>query len=464
MAQPITGTRIRQKRKEMGVSQAALARKLEISASYLNLIEWNKRPIAGALLVRAAHTLNVGVQDLEGFGERRLQDDLHEIAQLETVAHLGVERDRVGELLGRFPGWSRALAALARSEQRATARAQMLSDRLTNDPFLGETVHRMLTQIASIRSASEILSAYDDIPAERRARFTEMINGESQTLSTVAEALAAYLDTADDQDRPLTPVDETERFFEANQNRFPEIEAAASDLGYLLSDYRPVSRLQRAEELAGTHLLKLIVEIVSSAPQIETGAARELAIRNLNQYAARCLLMPLASFTERAREARYDLEALAETFSTNIELVCQRLTALTPDDRVPRFGYFRANAAGTIIEMLGLDGLSVPRYAAACPLWALYRAQQSPDAIVRQRTIFPNGTRIVFLARARLAGPSGFGKPRHYLTDMLALTEEDAAHTVYAPDAATPLEEVGPSCRLCPRRNCAHRVEDPLSD
>ena len=57
--------------------------------------------------------------------------------------------------------------------------------------------------------------AYEDIPPERRARFTEMINGESQTLSTVAEALAAYLDTTHDQDRPLTPVDETERFFEA---------------------------------------------------------------------------------------------------------------------------------------------------------------------------------------------------------------------------------------------------------
>ena len=40
----------------------------------------------------------------------------------------------------------------------------------------------------------------------------------------------------------------------------------------------------------------------------------------------------------------------------------------------------------------------------------------------------------VFLARARLQGPSGFGRPRHYLTDMLAVSEQDAEFTVYSPD------------------------------
>ena len=55
-----------------------------------------------------------------------------------------------------------------------------------------------------------------------------------------------------------------------------------------------------------------------------------------------------------------------------------------------------ANAAGSIIEMRGLPGLAAPRYAAACPLWALYRAQQTPGAVVRQRAVFPNGGRFVF--------------------------------------------------------------------
>ena len=104
-----------------------------------------------------------------------------------------------------------------------------------------------------------------------------------------------------------------------------------------------------------------------------------------------------------------------------------------------------------------------PRHASACPLWVLYRAQQSPEAVIRQRALFPTGERFVFLARAHNTGPTGFGRPRHYLTDMLALSEADARLTVYAPDPGTPVEEVGPTCRVCSRLTCPHRVEDPLA-
>ncbi len=126
-------------------------------------------------------------------------------------------------------------------------------------------------------------------------------------------------------------------------------------------------------------------------------------------------------------------------------------------------GYFRSNAAGAIIEMHSLPGLVAPRYASACPLWVLYRAQQSPEAEICQRALFPSGARFVFLARARNIGVTGFGRPRHFLTDMLAITEADARLTVYAPDTRVPVEEVGSACRICARRACLHRVEDPLA-
>ena len=59
MVSDIPGTRIRQYRRDMGVTQAALARKVGISPSYLNLIEWNKRPIAGTLLRKIAEALDL---------------------------------------------------------------------------------------------------------------------------------------------------------------------------------------------------------------------------------------------------------------------------------------------------------------------------------------------------------------------------------------------------------------------
>ena len=464
MDRSILGTRIRQRRRELGITQVELAGRIGISASYLNLIELNKRRIAGGLLRRTAESLHLELDDLDGAAERRLLETLTEIAHLPSLGTLGIEDNRTGELIGRFPGWAKGLAALARSEREATALAQTLTDRLSNDPFLGETVHRMLTRIAAIRSAAEILSEFPDAPAERRDRFHRILFEESRALSDVGEALAAYLDKADEPDRALTPLDEVEALFEARENHFQEIEAAAGALAQQLTDPHPVSRRDAARALSEDRLADLIDAVVARQPQIKTAAARERARRALAGYAAGAILMPMAAFKDRAAALRFDIEALAGAFSVAVEAVCHRLTALPRADDIPRFGYYRANAAGTIIEMLGLDGLAVPRYAAACPLWVLYCAQQAPETVVRQRALFPSGARFVFVARARNSSATGFGQPRHYLTDMLAMTEADAQRTVYAPDASVLVEEVGPSCRLCPRRTCRHRVEDPLAE
>ena len=458
----ILGARIRQRRREIGVTQSELARRIGISASYLNLIEWNKRRIAGTLLRKTPEALALPLDELDGSSERRVAETLMEVAHLPSLDGMGVEDERIGELIGRFPGWARGVSALARLERTSAARAQILSERLSNDPFLGETVHRMLTRIAAIRSAAEILTEFSDIPAERRDRFTQIIREESGALSDVGEALATYLDKAEDMDRVLTPLDEVEALFEIRNNRFDELEAASSALTAHLTDARPISRRSQARALVDEHMGEVIEDLIVGETRIVTAAARARTRLALTDYATGAILMPMESFAGRAAELGYDIEGLAEAFTAEAEAVCRRLTALSGEG-VPRFGYLRANAAGTIIEMIGLEGLAVPRYAAACPLWVLYRAQQSPEAVIRQRTLFPSGARFVFVARARLAGPIGFGKPRHYLTDMLVMSEEDAARTVYAPDPSTFVEEVGPSCRLCPRRTCSHRVEDPLS-
>ena len=149
----ILGARIRQRRREVGVTQADLARRVGISASYLNLIEWNKRRIAGTLLRKIAEALELSLDELDGAAEKRLAESLNEVAHLPSLRALGIEQRGIDEFIGRFPGWARGVAALARAERDATKRAQALSDRLSNDPFLSETVHRMLTRISAIRSA-----------------------------------------------------------------------------------------------------------------------------------------------------------------------------------------------------------------------------------------------------------------------------------------------------------------------
>jgi predicted transcriptional regulator/DNA-binding XRE family transcriptional regulator len=463
MHRDILGTRIRERRRAVGVTQADLARRIGISASYLNLIERNKRRIAGPLLRRVAESLELRLEELDGAAERRLLETQTELAHLPDLKALGAEGESAGDLIGRYPGWARALAARARSERESANAARALADRLTHDPFLGETVHRMLTRIASVRSAAEILAEFPDIPAEQRDRFHSILHEESRSLSDVGEALAAYFDKVGETDRSLTPLDEVEALFEVRANRFEEVEEAAEGLADQVMQSAPAPRRAEAHEIASMHLGPLIDSLIAGQPEVETAPARARARVALLDYAAGAILAPMRQFERRALEFRYDFEGLANAFGLEIETVCHRLTALPKAVGVPRFGYFRANAAGTVVALRGLEGLGAPRYASACPLWVLYRAQQSPEAVLRQRAVFPSGARFVFLARARNTGLTGFGKPRHYLTDMLAITEEDARLTVYAPESGVPVEEVGPACRLCPRRTCLHRVEDPLA-
>lgn len=464
MLSSILGTRIRQRRRELGTTQADLANKVGISASYLNLIEWNKRRIAGPLLGKIAAALDISLSELDDVSERRLSITLGEIAHLPAMTGLGVEEPRINELIGRFPGWARGLAALARSEREATERAYTLSDRLTNDPFLGETIHRMLTRIAAIRSVSEIIRDYPDIPQDRRDQFDQIIFEEGRALSGVGESLAVYLDKADESEKVFTPVDEVESMFEAHANHFADIEKGSEDLLSQISEQRRGLRRAAAHDLAVKNLGTRIDEFVASQPQIETSAGKARARDMLIGYAEAAILLPLQEFSEIAAKTRYDIEALGEHFTCDMDVICQRLSALPDAVDIPTFGYFRANAAGTIIRMHGLERLPVPRYAAACPLWVLFRAQQSPDIMFRQRAIFPSGARFVFVAKAFNQGKIEYGNPRHYVTDMIAISEEDAFDTVYAPDDDTRIEEVGPSCRLCPRTTCLHRVIDPLTN
>ena len=58
---------------------SALAGKLGISASYLNLIEHEQRPVTASLLIKLTETLKVDLAALSGSQERQLEAGLREV-------------------------------------------------------------------------------------------------------------------------------------------------------------------------------------------------------------------------------------------------------------------------------------------------------------------------------------------------------------------------------------------------
>ena len=162
----LTGWKIAALRKERGVSQAELARRAGLSAPYLNLIERNKRPASAALLDRIAAGLDVERELLDGAAERRLAEDVSEIAADPMLA-AGSGPPGADEFVGRYPDWATLIRRLYRAYRDQQQSVLALADRLNHDPFLGESIHRVLTHVTSVRSAAEILGEAAQKPADQ---------------------------------------------------------------------------------------------------------------------------------------------------------------------------------------------------------------------------------------------------------------------------------------------------------
>ena len=94
----LTGSRIRERRAMAGMRQADLARQVGISASYLNLIEHNRRRIGGKLLVDIATELGVEPSLLSEGAEAALISTLREAAA--DASNVQPELDRIDEFAG----------------------------------------------------------------------------------------------------------------------------------------------------------------------------------------------------------------------------------------------------------------------------------------------------------------------------------------------------------------------------
>ncbi|HRQ83440.1 MAG TPA: helix-turn-helix transcriptional regulator, partial [Azospirillaceae bacterium] len=117
MRKAYMGVRLQRLREERGMTQAALARALDVSASYLNQLERNQRPLTVPLLLRLNAVFNIDVQLFSEDEEARLIVDLRE-ALTDAGADVGVggavSMAELRELANAMPAVGRALVSLHR--------------------------------------------------------------------------------------------------------------------------------------------------------------------------------------------------------------------------------------------------------------------------------------------------------------------------------------------------------------
>ncbi len=115
MARPLIGRTVRRLRSERGLTQQALAVRLGISASYLNLIEHDQRAVTASLLIKLTEVLGVELAALSGTAERQLESGLREVLSDPMLGLDEVPEAEVATLAASAPNASRAMLALYRA-------------------------------------------------------------------------------------------------------------------------------------------------------------------------------------------------------------------------------------------------------------------------------------------------------------------------------------------------------------
>jgi predicted transcriptional regulator/DNA-binding XRE family transcriptional regulator len=439
------GARLKRLRRERGMNQAAMAAELGISASYLNHLERNQRPVTAPVLLRLAEAFDIDLKAFAAEGSDAAgAEQLAEIFADPMLADLGVARFELVELADNAPAAADAIVRLytaVRELQRQPA------DEAGADPRV------LITPETWVR---------DYIQAQRN-HFPELEEG-AETLGSalgdplsIAEALRRRLKEAwGVESRVVDPemLDDVSQHYDPQRRTFM--------LSTLL---RPENRtFGLAYQLALLEFAPLIDRMLDGARPPDLGSRRLLHMSFAN-YAASAIMMPYGKFLRAAEEHRYALDRLCGQFGANIEQISHRITTLGRSGaRGVPFFMLRVDPAGNISKRYAGESFPFSHFGGTCPRWHLHAAFQTPGQTIRQLIETPDGQRYFTISRT-------IERPiRPDLRDDALLAIGLGCDVRYAPRIAyadgldltnTPATPVGPACAICPRIGCAYRATAP---
>lgn len=439
------GPRLRRLRRDLGLTQANMATDLDISPSYVALLERNQRPLTADMLLRLARTYRLDMA--------ALATDSHDdnIARLQTVlkdpmfGDIDVPALETTDVVTGFPGITEAFLRLHTAyREEHLALADRGVEMQSGDAFATDPV----------AEARRFLAA-------RRNNFPAIDDAAEMLAGAIAEAggLAAYLKARHKLRVRRLPSDVLGGAMRRFDRHRDEV---------LLDDTldNASQSFQLALQLAWLEL-RMEIDAPLAGGTFLSESGQRLTQKALASYAAAAVMMPYAAFARAAEKRRYDVEALARQFGTSFEQAAHRLTTLQKpgDERVPFF-FIRIDPAGNVSKRLDGAGFPFARHGGACPLWAVHQAFRRPREIITQWIELPDGQRFFSIARSVTAGGGAFGAMRVERAVALGCSAEHASKLVYTQDAESPGPEsatpIGVTCHLCHRPRCTARSAPPI--
>ncbi len=447
MAKAFAGARLRRLREEQGLSQAALARRLDLSTSYVNQLENDHRPLTVPVLLTLGREFDLAADYFAADADARLVADLSEAAQhteFDGVGHAEIE-----ELVARMPTVGRAMVSMHRRLIAATGELDTYRASVARDEI--ETP-RLSTPFEEVRDffydRKNYIHPLDVAAEEMFADLQLRVGGLDGQLAVILErdhGIRVVLSdpaSAGSRKRAYDPSTQVVR---------------------LARHLRPGQRaFQLATQLALLTQRPTIDAILAEADSLSPNAV-PVARVGLANYFAGALVLPYGLFHAAAEEARYDIELLGLRFEVGFETICHRLSTLQrPKQRGVPFIFVRTDRAGNISKRQSATAFHFSRVGGSCPLWVVHDAFTTPGRITTQVSSMPDGRSYFWLARTTDEPMQGYLGTRSSFAIGLGCDLVYADRLVYSTgvDLQDPRRTVpiGAGCKVCDRPDCTQRA------
>lgn len=451
------GPKVRRLRQDLNLTQAEMAERMGISASYLNLIEHNQRPVTVPVLLRLGKTFDIDLQEFARDEESQLADGLTEVFADPLFDDTDLRRRDIRDLAAQSPELARAVITLYGAWRHQTEDFRAMVERVADEEKLDGT-HPTPQPLEAVRDYFNSSGNYfPDLEAAAEALW----EGADLKRGDLWRGLTLYLEAALGVRTRVLPAET----MGAAIRRY-DYHGRQLLLSELLSPAK--RRFQVACQIAylahGDLLDRMLEAGGPGNPE-----ARWAARLGLANYFAAAVLMPYAPFLAAARHLRYDIELLQHRFEVSFEQVCHRLTTLQrPGEKGVPFFLIRVDKAGNVSKRFSAAAFPFARFGGACPRYIVYDAFRVPGVIKTQISEMPDGTRFFSVARTVQQAAGGFHEARQQFSVALGCALEDAREMVYADGqdlgtgATAVAMPIGVNCRLCERMDCSQRAHPPL--
>ena len=436
------GSRLRRLREERNLNQIDLARQLAISASYLNQIEHDTRPLTVPVLMRITELFGVDAAYFAPLDAPRLVHDLREAlparASLPDLTELATKLPEVAEAV---------IELYRRYRQTNEALAEIVGDR---ELAAGRSPHDQVSDFFSRRQ--NYIPGLDEA-AEALAEELEVRRGETRTV--LAERLS--------QQHGVHIVREDAQTLGGELHRYqPETHTLV-----LSTSLRPGQEAIRIGAQIGLLEYADLIDEIIEEEQVEDVQTQILMRVGLANYFAAALILPYQQFLSTAESMRYDIELLTDHFAMGWETICHRLSTLQrPKARGVPFSFVRVDRAGNMSKRQSATGFPFSRSGGTCPLWNVYEAFSAPGRVMTQIAVMPDGQRYLWIARTVTRHHGGYRKPGKVFAIGLGCEARHAGRLVYSAgrdlDAAEAATPIGPGCKTCERMSCPQRAAAPI--